>query len=43
MRVVDPKVAYSMLHREPPASLTPFHKQQGVTSTMPGNFLKTIV
>ncbi|KAI1724161.1 hinge domain of cleavage stimulation factor subunit 2 domain-containing protein [Ditylenchus destructor] len=27
MRVVDPKVAYSMLHREQPATTAPFHQQ----------------
>lgn len=27
MRVVDPKVAYSMLHRETPATQQPFHQQ----------------
>lgn len=42
MRVVDPKVAYSMLHREPPASLTPFHKQVAPTMPPPGILLKTI-
>ncbi|KAI6191636.1 RRM domain-containing protein [Aphelenchoides bicaudatus] len=28
MRVVDPKVAYSMLHREVPTTQQPFHQQQ---------------
>uniref|UniRef100_A0A915DGI1 RRM domain-containing protein n=1 Tax=Ditylenchus dipsaci TaxID=166011 RepID=A0A915DGI1_9BILA len=27
MRVVDPKVAYSMLHREKPMPIAPFHQQ----------------
>jgi len=30
MRIVDPKVAYSMLHREVPAVQQPFHQQQDV-------------
>ena len=28
MRVVDPNVAYSMLHREAPATQQPFHQQR---------------
>jgi len=44
MRVVDPKVAYSMLHRENP-STTPFHQQQGVappSSTGPSGGLSQL-
>ncbi|CAD5229312.1 unnamed protein product [Bursaphelenchus okinawaensis] len=35
MRVVDPKVAYSMLHRETPVTQQPFHKMHGVANGGP--------
>uniref|UniRef100_A0A1I7SMN7 RRM domain-containing protein n=1 Tax=Bursaphelenchus xylophilus TaxID=6326 RepID=A0A1I7SMN7_BURXY len=32
MRVVDPKVAYTMLHRETPVTQQPFHKMPGINN-----------
>jgi hypothetical protein len=35
MRVIDPKIAYSMLHRETPSTQQPFHQQHQPSPVAP--------
>jgi hypothetical protein len=43
MRVVDPKIAFTMLHREVSASQTPFHQQfQAPISSSNGGTIESL-